>query len=90
MNTLEISWPTTPCAKRVPKARPPPELEMKSPRKRRKKMPFEKEMDQFFIRNCYTEPERERVRACPAYQLAALKDDMIEAQEIATRVVEVR
>jgi hypothetical protein len=87
---LEINWSTTQWTQRVANACPPPELEMASPRKRRKKMPFEKEMDQFFIRNCYSEPARERVRACTAYQLAALKDDMIGAQEIATRLVEAR
>jgi hypothetical protein len=51
-------------------------------------MKFETEMDQFFARNCYTEKERGRVRAWRPYQLAAEKNDTIEAQEIATRVLE--
>ena len=51
-------------------------------------MTFEKEMDQFFMRNCYSEKEREMVKARPAYQLAAGKNYTVEAQEIATRVVE--
>jgi hypothetical protein len=51
-------------------------------------MKFETEMDQFFARNCYTSKERSRVKAWPAYQLAAEKMDAIEAQEIATQVLE--
>ena len=51
-------------------------------------MTFENEMDQFFARNCYTQKERMRVRAWMPYQLAAEKNDTIEAQEIATRVLE--
>jgi hypothetical protein len=51
-------------------------------------MTFETEMDQFFVRNCYSEKERGRVRAWPAYQLAVQKKDTIEAQEIATQVLE--
>lgn len=51
-------------------------------------MTFEKEMDQFFMRNCYFEKERVKVKASPAYRLAADNNDAIEAQEIATRVIE--
>ena len=51
-------------------------------------MTFENEMDQFFARNCYSEKERGRVKAWRPYQLAAEKNDTIEAQEIATRVLE--
>jgi hypothetical protein len=51
-------------------------------------MTFETEMDQFFARNCYTDKERGRVKAWRPYQLAAEKNDTIEAQEIATRVLE--
>ena len=51
-------------------------------------MTFEKEMDQFFMRNCYSEKEREQVRAWPAYRLARDKNDPTEAQEIATQVLE--
>jgi CRISPR/Cas system Type II protein with McrA/HNH and RuvC-like nuclease domain len=51
-------------------------------------MTFETEMDQFFARNCYSEKERGRVKAWPPYQLAAQKNDTIEAQEIATQVLE--
>lgn len=51
-------------------------------------MTFENEMDQFFSRNCYSEKERTRVKSWRPYQLAAEKDDTIEAQEIATQVLE--
>ena len=51
-------------------------------------MKFDIEMDQFFVRNCYTEPERRRVKAWRPYQLAGEKNDVIEAQEIASRVLE--
>ena len=51
-------------------------------------MTFETEMNQFFARNCYSEKEREKVKAWPAYQRAAERDDTIEAQEIATQVQE--
>jgi len=53
-------------------------------------MSFDKEMTQFFVRNCYSEQERERVRAWPAYRLAQDKDDFTEAQEIATQVLETK
>lgn len=45
-------------------------------------------MDLFFVRNCYSEQEREKVKASPGYRLAMEKDDAIQAQEIATRVLE--
>ena len=45
-------------------------------------------MDLFFVRNCYSEKERERVKASPAYRLAMEKTDAIQAQEIATQVLE--
>jgi len=51
-------------------------------------MTFETEMDQFFGRNCYSEKERLRVKACPHYRRAAENNDTIQAQEIATRVLE--
>jgi hypothetical protein len=51
-------------------------------------MTFETEMDQFFARNCYSEKERLRVKACPPYRLAADNNDTIQAQEIATQVLE--
>jgi hypothetical protein len=51
-------------------------------------MTSETEMDHFFARNCYTEAERKRVKAWPAYQVAMEKNDIVEAQEIATRVLE--
>jgi len=51
-------------------------------------MNFENSMDQFFKRNCYYEKDRERVKASPAYQLAAEKNDTTKAQEIATRILE--
>jgi hypothetical protein len=51
-------------------------------------MTFETEMDQFFARNCFFEKDRERVKASPAYRQAVELDDIIQAQEIATRVIE--
>ena len=48
----------------------------------------ETEMDHFFARNCYTEAERKRVKAWGPYQIALEKNDLIEAQEIAMRVLE--
>jgi hypothetical protein len=51
-------------------------------------MTFENEMDQFFARNCYSQKERGRVKAWRPYQLAAEKNDTVEAQEIATLVLE--
>ena len=53
-------------------------------------MTFEKEMDLFFMRNCYFEPQREKVKASPAYQLAAELNDATQAQEIVTRILEGR
>ena len=51
-------------------------------------MTFETEMDYFFARNCYTEKERQRVKSWGPYQAAVAKKDIIEAQEIACRVLE--
>ena len=51
-------------------------------------MTFETEMDQFFVRNCYSEKERLRVKACLPYRLAAENNDTIQAQEVATQVLE--
>jgi len=51
-------------------------------------MTFETEMNQFFSRNCYSEKEREKVKAWPAYRCAVENDDTIAAQEIATQVQE--
>jgi hypothetical protein len=51
-------------------------------------MNVKNEMNLFFARNCYSEQEREKVQAWPAYQRAVEKNDSIEAQEIATRVQE--
>jgi hypothetical protein len=53
-------------------------------------MTFEKEMDLFFMRNCFLEKDRERVKALPIYQRAAEIKDATQAQEIATRVLEDR
>jgi hypothetical protein len=53
-----------------------------------KNMTCEREMSLFFVRNCYSEKEREKVKASAAYQLAVEKKDAVEAQEIATRVLE--
>jgi len=54
------------------------------------KIKFDKEMDQFFVRNCYSEREREQVRVWPAYQLARDKNDPTEGQEIATQFLETK
>jgi hypothetical protein len=51
-------------------------------------MTSETEMDHFFARNCYTEEQRKRVKAWRPYQVAIEKNDIIEAQEIAMRVLE--
>ena len=51
-------------------------------------MTFETEMDLFFARNCYSEEERLRVKAWRPYRLAAENNDVIQAQETATRVLE--
>ena len=48
----------------------------------------ETEMDYFFARNCYTESQRKRVKAWPPYQIAMQKNDIVQAQEFATQVVE--
>ena len=53
-------------------------------------MTCENEMNHFFARNCYSEKERVKVRASPAYQLAVEKSDIIQAQEIATQVFEAK
>jgi hypothetical protein len=45
-------------------------------------------MDYFFARNCFTEADRKRVKAWPPYQVAMEKNDIVEAQEIAMRVLE--
>ena len=58
--------------------------------KTEKEMTFETEMDQFFMRNCYSEKERRRVKSWPTYQLAADQKDTIQAQEIATQVLEIK
>ena len=48
------------------------------------------EMEQFFTRNCYFEKQREEVKASPPYQLAVEMNDSTQAQEIATRVLDLR
>ena len=51
-------------------------------------MTFETEMDHFFARNCYSEEERLRVKACLAYRRAEENNDAIQAQETATQIQE--
>ena len=51
-------------------------------------MTSETEMEHFFARNCYTEAERKRVKAWRPYQAAMERSDLVEAQEIAMRVLE--
>jgi hypothetical protein len=53
-------------------------------------MTFEREMDRFFTRNCVLENEREKVKASPAYRLAAETNDTTQAQETATLILEAR
>jgi hypothetical protein len=51
-------------------------------------MTFETEMDHFFARNCYSEEERLRVKACLAYRRAEENNDATQAQETATQIQE--
>jgi hypothetical protein len=51
-------------------------------------MSFDREMDLFFMRNCYFEKDRERVKASPAYRRAEDEGDAMQAQEIATQILE--
>ncbi|MGD0253434.1 MAG: hypothetical protein ABSC01_12135 [Verrucomicrobiota bacterium] len=51
-------------------------------------MTCEREMNQFFARNCYSEKEREKVKTSQAYQLAVEKNDATQAQELASRILE--
>jgi hypothetical protein len=53
-----------------------------------KDMTCEREMDLFFARNCYSQKEREKVKASPAYRLAMEQSDTIQAQEVAIQVLE--
>jgi len=53
-------------------------------------MTFEKEMDDFFMRNCYFEKDRELVKASLAYRRAVEMNDATQAQEAATRILEER
>jgi hypothetical protein len=53
-----------------------------------KDMTCEREMNQFFARNCYSEKEREKVKTSQAYQLAVEKNDATQAQELASRILE--
>jgi hypothetical protein len=55
-----------------------------------KDMTCEKEMNLFFVRNCYSEKEREKVKQSAAYQLAVEKNDATQAQEFACRILEDR
>ena len=47
-------------------------------------------MNLFFVRNCYSEKEREKVKQSAAYQLAVEKNDATQAQEFACRILEDR
>jgi hypothetical protein len=51
-------------------------------------MSFNREMDLFFMRNCYFEKDRERVKASAAYRRAEDEGDAMQAQEIATQILE--
>ena len=51
-------------------------------------MSFDREMDLFFMRNCYFDKDRERVKASPAYQRAEDDGDATKAQEVATQILE--
>ena len=53
-------------------------------------MTFETEMANFFARNCFTEAERKRVLAWRPYQVAVADNDVVQAQEIAMRVLELK
>ena len=51
-------------------------------------MTSETEMNLFFVRNCYTPAQRQRVKAWRPYQIAMEKNDVVHAQEIAMRLLE--
>ena len=51
-------------------------------------MTCETEMNLFFVRNCYSEKEREKVKASAVYRLAVEKNDATQAQEFASRILE--
>jgi hypothetical protein len=51
-------------------------------------MSFKNEMDIFFMRNCCSENERAKVKACPQYKLAEERNDVTHAQEVAMQVME--
>ena len=53
-------------------------------------MTFEMEMDNFFMRNCYFDKDREKVKASQAYQLAVQMKDITQAKETATRILEAK
>ena len=72
----------------MPNAPPAVGMEADGLQETDKVMTFKKEMDQFFVRNCYFEKEREKVKASPDYRLAVEKNDATQAQEIASRILE--
>jgi hypothetical protein len=49
---------------------------------------FETEMDMFFSRNCYSQKERSKVKACRQYRRAEESNDVVYAQEVAMQVAE--
>jgi len=49
---------------------------------------FKTEMDMFFSRNCYSQKERSRVKACLQYRLAEESNDFVYAQAVAMQVAE--
>ena len=51
-------------------------------------MTFKTEMDVFFIRNCYSERERSKIKSSRQYRLAEESNDFVHAQEIAMQVAE--
>ncbi len=53
-------------------------------------MSIKSEMNLFFVRNCFTETQREKVNASSAYQRAMENHDAIAAQEVATQIQEGR
>ena len=53
-------------------------------------MSIKTEMNHFFVRNCFSGAQRERVNASSAYQRAMENKDAIAAQEIATQIQEGR
>ncbi len=74
----------------MPKPTPAAGMKAGGLQEKKKIMTCEREMNLFFVRNCYSEKEREKVKSSAAYQLAVEKNDATQAQEFACRILEER